>query len=71
MTIRLRRGALDVFQRQCSGAALLDLERGYLTVGGENRVGRGRASITALTLNDTPLQKEDLLHALTEVENER
>lgn len=68
LTIRLRRGALDVFQRQLLGAALLDLDRGYLTVGGENSVGRGRATITALTLNGYPLQKEDLLHALTEVE---
>lgn len=68
LTIRLRRGALDVFQRQLLGAALLDLDRGYLTVGGENSVGRGRATITALTLNGYPLQKEDLLHALAEVE---
>ena len=68
LTIRLRRGALDVFQWQLLGAALLDLDRGYLTVGGENSVGRGRATITALTLNGYPLQKEDLLHALAEVE---
>ena len=68
LTIRLRRGALDVFQWQLLGAALLDLDRGYLTVGGENSVGRGRATITALTLNGHPLQKEDLLHALAEVE---
>ena len=68
LTIRLRRGALDVFQWQLLGAALLDLDRGYLTVGGENSVGRGRATITALTLNRYPLQKEDLLHALAEVE---
>lgn len=51
-------GALDVFQRQLLGAALLDLDRGYLTVGGENSVGRGRATITALTLNGYPLQKK-------------
>ena len=43
-------------------------QHGYLTVGGENSVGRGRATITALTLNGYPLQKEDLLHALAEVE---
>lgn len=68
LTIRLRKGALDAFQRQLLGAALLDLDSGYLTAGGENSVGRGRAAITALTLNGRPLQKEDLLHALAEVE---
>ena len=68
LTIRLRKGALDAFQRQLLGAALLDLDRGYLTIGGENSVGRGRATVTAMTLNGHPLQKENLLHALAEVE---
>lgn len=55
----------------CSAQHCWTLTAGYLTVGGENSVGRGRATITALTLNGYPLQKEDLLHALTEVENEQ
>ena len=48
------------------GAALLDLDRGYLTVGGETGVGRGAAAVTALTLNGRSLAKETLLNALTE-----
>ena len=67
LTIRLRKGALDASQQQLLGAALLDLDRGYLTVGGENSVGRGRAAVITLTLNGRPLQKENLLHALAEV----
>lgn len=58
---------MDASQQQLLGAALLDLDRGYLTVGGENSVGRGRAAVITLTLNGRPLQKENLLHALAEV----
>ena len=67
LTIRLRKGAADALVLQLLGAALLDLDRGYLTVGGENGVGRGRAKITALTLNGAALEKTDLLEALQEV----
>ena len=66
LTIRLRKGAADAFLLGLLGAALLDLDRGYLTVGGETGVGRGAAAVTALTLNGRPLAKETLPNALTE-----
>ena len=66
LTIRLRKGAADAFLLGLLGAALLDLDRGYLTVGGETGVGRGASAVTALTLNGRPLAKETLLNALTE-----
>lgn len=67
LTIRIRRGALNALNAQLLGAALLDLDRGYLTFGGENGVGRGRAAITGLTLNGHALEKQDLMQALQEV----
>jgi hypothetical protein len=51
LVIRYPAGALTPLQSQLLAAALIDLDLGLLTVGGESGVGRGRAGVRALLLD--------------------
>jgi hypothetical protein len=58
LVIRYPAGALTPLQSQLLVAALIDLDLGLLTVGGESSVGRGRVGISTLLLDGTDITEQ-------------
>jgi CRISPR/Cas system CSM-associated protein Csm3 (group 7 of RAMP superfamily) len=57
LVIRYPAGALTPLQSQLLAAALIDLDLGLLTVGGESSVGRGRVGISKLLWDGTDITR--------------
>jgi hypothetical protein len=57
LVIRYPAGALTPLQSQLLAAAMIDLDLGLLTVGGESSVGRGRVGISKLLWDGTDITR--------------